>query len=222
MHQSGAPGGAPPGPRLPLYVHDLRRALRRRRRSLAVIAAATFILSALGILTPVLTPGTDVLVSTRPLEAGQSLTGADVRVVRISGAALPAGALSDPAALPTDPLAHAIPEGLPLTTDAFAEPDGAPAPGRALTSIALEDPALGALMNRGDTLAIHCADDVTGSSRTVQAVVHEAPGATEKDAPTSAFAPATAPSIVVEVSADEVATIAHCTPHGIPRVAIIG
>lgn len=187
-----------------------------------MIAAAAVLLTALGILTPVLMPGTDVLVSARPLEAGRSLEGADVRVVRISGAALPSGALTDPAALPTDPLAHAIPEGLPLTTDAFAMAAGAPAAGRALTSIALEDPALGALMTHGDTLAIHCLDDVSGSSRTIQAVVHQAPGAAEKEAPTSAFASAPAPSIVVEVSTDEVATIAHCTPHGIPRVAIIG
>ena len=198
------------------------RAFRRHRRMWVGLVCAGLALGVAQIVVPIVSPGTPVLVAARPMDAGASVSERDVTVVKVAHSAVPQNAVATFDQLPSGVLRSAVPRGLPLTRTAI-ESDAVTIPsGRALTSVPLVDAQLAPLATDGARVRLSCAGRESGRPTSIDGTAR--PRARAHDAPTSPGAlsgPAEA-TLIVEIDATELSTVADCTQQGSLKVAIIG
>ena len=96
-----------------------RRALRRRRRLLALLVSALLIASAIPQLVPLLPRSLAVVVADGDLPAGTELTAADLRQVHVAAALVPEDAASTPQDLLGQRTAVPVSDGTPLLPGLF-------------------------------------------------------------------------------------------------------
>jgi Flp pilus assembly protein CpaB len=144
---------------------DVRRALLRRRRAIAVLLIAVAVLAGLRATSPPEPPTVRAWVADRELPAGRALTPDDLRAVRLPSATAPDGLLDDPAGAV---LAGPMGTGEPLTTARVVGPGLiGPDPGAVALPVRFSDAAQVGLLSVGDRIDVLATDPQTGVAHTV-------------------------------------------------------
>lgn len=150
----------------------VRRAVRRRRRLLAVLCVAGAIAAGLRATAPPPAPSVEVLVATRDLPAGAVLGPGDLATAALPPEAKPAGALTDPAVAERAILAAPVRAGEPVTDVRLVGPGLADtAPGTVAVPVRLSDAAQAGLLRVGDEVELLATDP---EARTTTTIANEA------------------------------------------------
>ena len=145
-------------------LRDLRRALSRHRVLLSAGLAAGSVAAGVSALAPAAAPTTAVVVAAHDLTAGVPLGTGDLRTVDLPAAAVPSGALADPA----DAVGRLVPgpvrEGEPLT-DVRLLGAGLLEPGSEVaTPVRVAERATAALVRAGDVVDVLSAAPEGGAA----------------------------------------------------------
>lgn len=138
------------------FRRDLGRALSWHRRKLAVLAAVGAVLTGIAAAAPAGPPTVAVVRATSQLNGGAAVAAGDVTVTRLPEAAVPDGALDDPAAVIGKTLLGPVPEGSVLTAlDVVSK--SATRPGYVTAPLRLADAEVAALVRAGDRVDVLAA-----------------------------------------------------------------
>ena len=136
----------------------LRRAVSWHRRKLAVVAAVAAMLTGINAALPPAPPTVAVVRATRMLDGGATIGTGDVAVVRLPAAAVPDGAVADPASVLGRTLTAPVARGQVLTgLDLVAGGSGVRA-GHVVAPLHLADADLAGLLAVGDVVDVIAAD----------------------------------------------------------------
>lgn len=202
-----------------------RRAIRRRRRSLAVLACALLAVMLLPGMYPAGSRSTSVVVAASDLPAGTVLNNEHLRVEQVAASLVPRDAAQDPAALIGRESIVAVPAGTVLLSALLAHTADPSIPaGRALMAVATP-PELSAHLRPGARVEILASGAEPGSPIRIPAEVTEVlrPG----DSAVPEFAATGAgegdgPGIVVMVQRERSGDLAQAVAEGWFTVSVIG
>lgn len=136
----------------------LRRFLRSHRRLFAALLAGVAVWAGLTALRPP-TPSTAmVVVTTRALSGGSTLAAADVQLVALPVAALPAAYLDATEQVLGRPLTVSLPAGATLLPSSIVSRDALAAPGMTVLPVTLAATAAG-LIEVGDRIDLIASDE---------------------------------------------------------------
>lgn len=207
---------------LPLW----RRALRRRRRTLTVLAAtllvAALVPSVLPALLPGASPSVSVVVASTDLPAGTTLSNGHLDTVRVAEDLAPPRTVASPEQLQGRSTAVAIPSGAPLLPGMLeGEVTGVVPEGAAL--IAISAPAvLGPHLSPGTMIEILSSTPEAGATRSTRAqVVEVSPSDDGATAPLGATSPSQT-VLLVTVDAPGARDLAHALHEGWMTITVIG
>lgn len=200
----------------------LRRAVRKKRRSLVLLVAASVILAVGANVAPHLAPGVRVFVPRHDIAAGARVSKADVELRTIRADLVPSGAIRESEFQAGLTAKASIPKGFPLSNDFLGEGHSRAKTGHALVSIPLRDPSLAIALHQGTKIRVVCPESVTSSSVTISATVFQRPESTEESAPTMPFAATGDATVMVEIENEQLSTIAQCTAESSPFIAVLG
>jgi len=174
---------------------DFRRALRRHRRKLAILATLAAVLAGLTALAPPRPDTVSVLTAAHPLIGGTTVRAADLDRTELPPRAVPDGAWTDPAAVVGQTLAGPVPAGQVLTPEALLRhrADGL---GSVVAPLPVADDRVSALLVSGDQVDVLAADSQTGKTRVVASSVRVVTGAI----PVADDAPGSGGLVLVEVT----------------------
>lgn len=208
-------------PQLPLW----RRALRRRRHTLVVLALAAAAVLVLPALVPASVTGVDTVVAAADLPAGTVLAPEHLRTVRVAPALVP-----EDAARSTEELLGAE-TGVPIAAGQALLPsmlDAARAPtvpdGRALMAVPVPD-VLTPHLAPGTRIELLTADPMTGTTARIPADVVEVITGGSDGGATSGFGtegPARASQALVTVERGRAGEVAHALGAATVTIAVIG
>ena len=150
---------------------QLLRAAARHRALLAGGLAAASVATGLGALAPSDPPTTVVLAAAADLPTGAVLAHEDLVEVGLPAAAVPDGALTDPAQAVGRPVAGAVRRGEPLTDARLLGASLLPTDSVVATPVRVADPATGALVSAGDRVDVLAASPHGGTARVVAAAL---------------------------------------------------
>ncbi|GAA1488265.1 SAF domain-containing protein [Brachybacterium sacelli] len=197
-----------------------RRALRRRRRTLVVLALALGV----AVLAPPLLPpsvrGTTVVAAAVDLEPGTVLAEQHLRTVRVADELAPPGVVSSPAQLVGREVALRVPAGTPLLPGLLVAAGAAAIPEDSAL-MALPVPA--ALVPRlapGAHLDLLTSGLDASSVAAVPAVVVEPPESEDADAMIGQSPSGTA-HVLVSVERSRTREVAHAVREGWVTVSIV-
>jgi Flp pilus assembly protein CpaB len=159
------------GHRYRRLLRELRRALLWHRRLVAAVLAAAAVASGLAAVRPPPAKTVTVVTTTRDLPAGTHIAASDIRSAEFSGA-IPAGALTEPAAIAGRTTAGPVRRGELLTDVRLLGARLLDGYGQDLvaTPVRIADPATATLLQVGDkvdVLAAPVADAPGGAARLV-------------------------------------------------------
>jgi pilus assembly protein CpaB len=159
------------GPRHRRLLRELRRALLWHRRLVAAVIAAAAVASGLAAVRPPPAKTVTVVTTTRDLPAGTHIAASDIRSAEFSGA-IPAGALTEPAAIAGRTTAGPIRRGELLTDVRLLGAGLLDGYGHGLVAapVRVADPATAKLLQVGDrvdVLAAPVSDAGDGVARLV-------------------------------------------------------
>lgn len=164
-----------------------RRRLRvlawRARRPLAALCAGLAVLLAVERLRPPDPPAVEVTVAARDLPAGTVLAHADVAVVAVPVALVPAGVATDAADVLGHRTAVGVPAGLPLASALLAEEAAAPPEGSVVVPVRFADAGVAALLRPGmrvDVVAAALLDGAEAERLARDALVLAGPDAVQE------------------------------------------
>lgn len=207
---------------LPLW----RRALRRRRRTLTVLAATLLVAALVPSALPALLPGASrsvsVVVASTDLPAGTTLDSAHLETVRVAEDLVPPQTETSPEQLQGRSTAVAVPSGTPLLPGMLeGEVTGAVPEGAAL--IAISAPAvLGPHLSPGTMIEILSSTPEAGTTRSTRAqVVEVSPDDDEATAALGASSPSQT-VLLVTVDAPGARDLAHAFHEGWMTITVIG
>lgn len=182
---------------------DFRRAVRRHRRKLAVLATVAAVLTGLAALAPPQPATVTVVTAARELTAGSTLTAADLDQTALPVRAVPEGASTDAAALVGQKVAGPVPERQVLTASSLLRHRAAG--GRTVVApLPLADDRVSRLLQAGDVVDVLAAENETGKTRVVASAVRVVTGAiADTDDGSGAGG-----LVLVEVSPDTAAALA--------------
>lgn len=207
---------------LPLW----RRALRRRRRTLALLTAALLVAALLPSLLPVLLPSAaataTVVVASAELPIGTELELADLETVRVAGDLSPPRAATDPEHLTGRRTVTVVPAGAPVLPG-MLEGEGIDVVPAGSSLMAIGAPAvLAAHLLPGTTIEILSATSGAVSTRHTRAQVVEV--AVRDDGAMAGLAGPAAGEVVVLVTIDAAGArdLAHAMHEGWLAITIIG
>ena len=100
-------------------------------------------------LRPPSAPTVGVVVAARAIDAGTSLTGDDVRIVRLPPRAVPDGSLDDEAAAIGSSTAVPLTAGVPIVPGLLASDDVRGPSGTVVATVRFADPAVAGLLTPG-------------------------------------------------------------------------
>jgi pilus assembly protein CpaB len=153
------------------FLHNLGRAMSWHRRKLAVIAAIAAVLTAVAAAAPTGPPTLRVVRATGQLASGSVVSASDVEVAEVVEAALPRGALSDPAGVIGSRLVGPVADHQVLTgLDVVTVPAVAGA-GHVIAPLRLADPDLAELVHPGALIDVIAADPEGGGARVIATAV---------------------------------------------------
>lgn len=163
-----------PARELPLRVRvrdrltTVRRAVRRRRRLLAVLCTVGAVAAGLRATAPPAAPTVEVLVAGRDLPAGAELRADDVTTVAVSPDTAPDGVLTDVADATGAILAAPLRSGEPVTDVRLVGAGLADAaPGTVAVPVRLSDAAQAGLLRVGDEVDLLATDPEARTTTTV-------------------------------------------------------
>lgn len=177
------------------WVLDVRRALRRHRRKLAVLATMAAVLAGLTALAPPRPATVSVVTAAHLLPGGSTVAAADLERTELPAGAVPDGAATDPIELIGHTLAGPVPAGQVLTTTALLR-HRTTGHTTVIAPLPLADDRVAGLLAAGDEIDVLAADSQTGRTRVVAAGVRVVSGAIG----TTDGTPGTGGLVLVEVS----------------------
>ncbi|NUU16906.1 Flp pilus assembly protein CpaB [Cellulomonas humilata] len=150
MHPQQLAGRPAPLPhrRRPFAV-ALRSALWRWRFAVAAVLVGTAAACTVQSLRPADPPTSAVVVASREIPAGTTLTSADVRVARFPRSVAPAGAVADPAEVIGGSAAVPLGVGVPVLSGLLADDEVRGPPGTVVATVRFADPAVAGLLSPG-------------------------------------------------------------------------
>jgi Flp pilus assembly protein CpaB len=185
------------------WVVDFRRALRRHRRKLAILATLAAVLAGLTALAPPRPVTVSVLTAEHMLAGGTTVRAEDLDTTELPPGAVPDGAWSEPSEVVGQTLAGPVPAGQVLTPTALLR-HRASASGSVVAPLPLADDRVTALLEAGDQVDVLAADSQTGKTRVVATAIRVVTGAI----PGAEDAPGTGGLVLVEVSPSTAAALA--------------
>ncbi len=174
---------------------DFRRALRRHRRKLAILATLAAVLAGLTALAPPRPDTVSVVTAEHALVGGTAVRADDLDRTDLPPRAVPDGAWTDPAEVIGQTLAGPVPAGQVLTPEALLRHRAAGS-GSVVAPLPLADDRVSALLQAGDQVDVLAADSQTGKTRVVASAIRIVTGAI----PGADDAPGTGGLVLVEVS----------------------
>jgi pilus assembly protein CpaB len=152
----------PPRPTAAQAWRELRTAARRHRRLLAAALVGLAAMTSLDAVVPKPPPTTAVVTAARDLPAGATLALVDLRVLAMTPRDVPAGAMSDSAALVGQQLAAPVRRGEPLTDVRLGVgPLRPPAPGLVSAPVRFADSQAARLLRPGQRIDVLAASTAT-------------------------------------------------------------
>jgi Flp pilus assembly protein CpaB len=185
------------------WVVDFRRALRRHRRKLAILATLAAVLAGLTALAPPRPATVSVVTAEHMLAGGTTVRAEDLDTMELPPGAVPDGAWSEPSEVVGQTLAGPVPAGQVLTPTALLR-HRASASGSVVAPLPLADDRVTALLEAGDQVDVLAADSQTGKTRVVATAIRVVTGAI----PGAEDAPGTGGLVLVEVSPSTAAALA--------------
>jgi Flp pilus assembly protein CpaB len=185
------------------WVVDFRRALRRHRRKLAILATLAAVLAGLTALAPPRPATVSVVTAEHMLAGGTTVRAEDLDTTELPPGAVPDGAWSEPSEVVGQTLAGPVPAGQVLTPTALLR-HRASASGSVVAPLPLADDRVTALLEAGDQVDVLAADSQTGKTRVVATAIRVVTGAI----PGAEDAPGTGGLVLVEVSPSTAAALA--------------
>lgn len=155
---------------------DFRRALRRHRRKLAILATLAAVLAGLTALAPPRPDTVSVVTAQRALTGGTAVRAEDLDRTELPPGAVPDGAWTDPAEVVGQTLAGPVPGGQVLTSEALLR-HRATGSGMVVAPLPLADDRVSALLEAGDQVDVLAADSQTGKTRVVASAIRVVTGA---------------------------------------------
>jgi pilus assembly protein CpaB len=153
------------------FLRDLRRAASWHRRKLAIVAAIAAVLSAVAAAAPPAAPTLRVVRATTDLTSGAVVRSSDITVSSVAEAALPRGALVDPAAVVGRRLIGPVAERQVLTALDLSGTSWGTGPGHVIAPLRLADPEVANLLQPGALIDVIAADPEGGQANVVAAGV---------------------------------------------------
>ena len=148
---------------------DLRRAVARRRSLLAAGLAAAAVAAGLSAVAPTTDPGVVVLTAARDLVAGAPLGADDLVTTSLPPAAVPSGALADPAAALGRLVAGPVRQGEPITDVRLVGAALVTGDRVVAVPVRVAEPATAALVRAGDRVDVLSASPEGGQAAAVVA-----------------------------------------------------
>ncbi len=176
------------------WVIDFRRALRRHRRTLALLATLAAVLAGLTALAPPRAETVTVVTAARTLTGGSTVRVEDLDRTQLPPGAVPDGAWTSPDELIGQTLAGPVPAGQVLTSTALLR-HRASRGGTVVAPLPLADDRVSGLLQAGDQVDVLAADTQSGKTRVVASAVRVVTGAIAADGD----APGTGGLVLVEV-----------------------
>ncbi|BAK37612.1 hypothetical protein MLP_45980 [Microlunatus phosphovorus NM-1] len=157
------------------WVVGFRRALRRHRRKLAILATLAAVLTGLTALAPPRPDTVSVVTAARPLDGGHTVTPDDLTRTALPPDAVPVGAWSDPAEVIGRTLAGPLPARQVLTPTSLLR-ERASRTSSVVAPLPLADPRVAQLVEAGDQLDVLAADSQSGKTKVVATAVRVVTG----------------------------------------------
>ena len=157
-----------------------RRALRRHRRKLAVLATLAAVLTGLTALAPPEPHTVSVVTAARPLVGGQTVSPDDLAQTALPEQSVPDGAWRDPADVIGRTLAGPLPARQVLTPAALLR-ERAGGTGSVVAPLPLADPRVARLVEAGDQVDVLAADSQSGKTVVVATAVRVVNGGIGSD-----------------------------------------
>jgi pilus assembly protein CpaB len=174
---------------------DFRRALRRHRRTLAILATLAAVLAGLTALAPPRPDSVTVVTAARTLTGGATVRAEDLDRTPLPPGAVPDGAWTEPGDVIGQTLAGPVPAGQVLTATALLR-HRASRGGTVVAPLPLADDRVSGLLQAGDQVDVLAADTQSGKTRVVASAVRVVTGAIAA----SDDAPGTGGLVLVEVT----------------------
>lgn len=198
-----------------------RRALRRRRRLLALLTTALLATALLPLVLPPSVQGSEVLVSAVELPAGTVLAAEHLEVRRVAAELVPVGARADPEELLGRRTALGLPPGTPLLPGMLEGSRTAVVPdGTALMAVPVP-PVLTARLGPGTRIEILAGDPLTGERTSIPARVVEL-SSVESGGALPGGSTGDDQEVLVAVPIGRTGDLAHAVGQGAVAIAILG
>lgn len=193
----------------------IRRALRRRRRALAMLALLLAAMALLPSLAPAEARTAPVVVAARDLPTGHELVEGDLRMVDVPAVLLPVRALASDEEAVGRRLAAPLPEGSALTSTQLRDGAVALSADQALLAIPI-DTALVRHLTPGSRIDLVVPGTDAATPRTIGATAVEIDETAGESAfpETSGAGGSASTVIVVAVEREDAPAIAHATREG--------
>lgn len=209
----------------PDSLRHLRRALRRRRRTLALLAAAGVLVAVLPAVAPADARTAPVVIAARALSAGRILGPSDLTVQEVPLGLVPDAALSTPEDGTGRRLAAPVAAGAMVPRDQLRAPDDRVAtPGLDVLAVPA-DPALMRHLTPGSEVDVIVSTPDPAQTRTIRAIVadQEEPAGHAGDSTiVSGGSGVESAVILIAVDPSETAAIAFATREGWLVLAGVG
>lgn len=155
---------------------DFRRAVRRHRRKLAVLATVAAVLTGLTSLAPPRPDTVSVVTAARPLAAGSTISSADLDQTALPARAVPEGAWTDPTELIGQKVAGPVPLRQVLTASTLLR-HRTTGTRTVVAPLPVADDRVSLLLEAGDVVDVLAAESETGKTRVVASAVRVVTGA---------------------------------------------
>ncbi|WP_106506564.1 SAF domain-containing protein [Brachybacterium timonense] len=190
----------------------VRRALRRRRRTLMVLALAAILAGIIPALVPPSSRGVDVVVTARSVPQGTVLTAEDLDIRTVAASVAPPHTITDPQDLIGQRVTTDLPASALLAPWLLAAEPGDPPPG-SITMVVAAPAALHDQLHPGTKLGLVAIAPDGTSADPIDATVVTVP---ESSAPDAAFASGdtSSVSVLVAVARGRSGDIAHAHTDG--------
>lgn len=162
------------------WLVGFRRALRRHRRKLAVLATLAAVLTGLTALAPPRPDTVLVVTAARSLHGGHTVTADDLAQTALPPQAVPDGAWTDPADVISRTLAGPIPPRQVLVPASLLR-ERAGGTGSVVAPLPLADPRVARLVEAGDQVDVLAADSQSGKTKVVATAVRVISGGIGSD-----------------------------------------
>ncbi|MFC7373645.1 MULTISPECIES: SAF domain-containing protein [unclassified Brachybacterium] len=198
-----------------------RRALRRRRRTLMVLAVALLAATLVPTLLPPASQGTPVVIAGADLPAGTVLEPGHLRTVRVAAELVPDGTAQSPAEVLGQETALAVPSGTPILSGLLDGGAAAIPEGSSLLAVpvpAVLTPHLGP----GSEIEVLTSSPVTAGTTATPARVVELSEDGEGEAAVLDAGSAGQAYVLVAVDRSRTAELARAIGEGAVTISIIG